>query len=1206
MCIKVKFKDQDAYEARFRALQIVDERAAVKSVNGVLPDEAGAVTLTPADINAVSAEDVANIRGTFRINVTYSDDVYSADKTFSEIKAAYDAGQQPFVVLTGGIFDLVYTLANFDAPTDGSEPKFVDFERYLVGDGILETETLRIYSYTTDSGSNIVKRTSSFDVPSGATYVKVNSTGDVISTVNGETYADIQALINAGKLVVVRWDVFGDFYYFDTFGFSDSSGIHRRLNFHCVMGDIVYTLTLKDDNTWFVSMDSLQSKSITDSGGYFTTDTVEGALQEIGAGLAGTYSKPIGGIPKADLAEAVQTSLSKADTALQSHQSLAAYRTAAAQDEIDSGKVDKENGKGLSSNDYTAAAKAKVDAIPANPKYTDTVYDDTAIKERVATIEGKESTWDAKSDFSGSYNDLTDKPTIPAEVTPLIGTTAELTPKQVYDAVSAGVPVKVQYTDSTYGLLSFTAFNVAESMNVIVSQTIVHYNEVYILAELNGSKSNNSWGFKTAVLAEKIDIPDIPEALPNPHAITFTGAVTGSYDGSAALTVNIPSSTTYMAANVKDYGAIGDGVVDDTVAFQTALASNRCVYVPGGTYKLSGALVIRDACSMELSTDAVLDFTMTSGKCISMKMSACLRGNHAVIRVPYEFNGDVIYVASSLDDSVVDVPPYEKWDPQWKTGRYITDVCVVKPDSRGFHYSVDGECSGTAVYIEADSGATSTFIWGLNASGLRIAGAFSYGIHAKMIGTGWCHEARIEAFIDACEIGVCMEDCNNAYVSAAIQPRAALTTDNASIAYAKHGIQLIRSRNTDLSGARVWDWNSNNTLWTSDAACIYQHISMIGNCSGTILNDFLYYEMPSYDIRALIYTDTPSNLEKITILQEPFTRWFKPSATNAPMFFNGSTDKELLLKENFDALFQTSLVPNFDNKLPKATADDGSVFNGIGYKSGCGWDTDGTLNTGSAYAEVTCTGFIPCSGGAVIRLKGMSFAQGNDYCRVVLFKADKSRLMSVNRGNLRENKSSYFINNYSETDDGCQFTVMENSAAYFKINVFTSTIGSDPAISVNEEITYSSEGFLSDGIKVKETAVTGLADKYEQLGRKTQVLSTASTSDQYPSAKAVVDYVNANTATQHSHGNKTVLDGITAEKIAAWDDNAAGATFTPSVSADGTLAWTNDKGLTNPDPVNIKGPQGDTGPAYVLTDADKTSIKNAVIAALPVYDGGVS
>lgn len=57
----------------------------------------------------------------------------------------------------------------------------------------------------------------------------------------------------------------------------------------------------------------------------------------INAALAakGTYSKPSGGIPKSDLASAVQTSLGKADTALQSHQSLAAYRTATAQDTID-------------------------------------------------------------------------------------------------------------------------------------------------------------------------------------------------------------------------------------------------------------------------------------------------------------------------------------------------------------------------------------------------------------------------------------------------------------------------------------------------------------------------------------------------------------------------------------------------------------------------------------------------------------------------------------------------------------------------------------------------------------------------------------------------------------------------------------------------------------------------------------------------------
>ena len=103
----------------------------------------------------------------------------------------------------------------------------------------------------------------------------------------------------------------------------------------------------------------------------------------------GSYSKPTGGIPKTDLASAVQTSLGKADSALQTVPST--YRTASAQDSIDSGKVDKVTGKGLSTNDYTAAAKAKVDAIPASPKYTDTVYDDTAVKSRLAAVEGMET-----------------------------------------------------------------------------------------------------------------------------------------------------------------------------------------------------------------------------------------------------------------------------------------------------------------------------------------------------------------------------------------------------------------------------------------------------------------------------------------------------------------------------------------------------------------------------------------------------------------------------------------------------------------------------------------------------------------------------------------------------------------------------------------------------------------------------------------------
>ena len=60
------------------------------------------------------------------------------------------------------------------------------------------------------------------------------------------------------------------------------------------------------------------------------------AITEVKGIADDKYVKPTDGIPKTDLAAAVQTSLDKADTALQTHQSLAAYRTAFAQDVIDS------------------------------------------------------------------------------------------------------------------------------------------------------------------------------------------------------------------------------------------------------------------------------------------------------------------------------------------------------------------------------------------------------------------------------------------------------------------------------------------------------------------------------------------------------------------------------------------------------------------------------------------------------------------------------------------------------------------------------------------------------------------------------------------------------------------------------------------------------------------------------------------------------
>ena len=43
------------------------------------------------------------------------------------------------------------------------------------------------------------------------------------------------------------------------------------------------------------------------------------------------------------------------------------------------------------------------------------------------------------------------------------------------------------------------------------------------------------------------------------------------------------------------------------------------------------------------------------------------------------------------------------------------------------------------------------------------------------------------------------------------------------------------------------------------------------------------------------------------------------------------------------------------------------------------------------------------------------------------------------------------------------------------------------------------------------------------------------------------------------------------------NDGAKGVTFIPAVETDGKLSWSNDGGLDNPSPVNIKGPKGATG-----------------------------
>lgn len=69
-----------------------------------------------------------------------------------------------------------------------------------------------------------------------------------------------------------------------------------------------------------------------------------------------------------------------------------------------------------------------------------------------------------------------------------------------------------------------------------------------------------------------------------------------SYDeGGTGAVVRSVESKLQESVSVKDFGAVGDGVADDTAAIQAAANTGKFIYVPAGTYKITNEITVNTA-----------------------------------------------------------------------------------------------------------------------------------------------------------------------------------------------------------------------------------------------------------------------------------------------------------------------------------------------------------------------------------------------------------------------------------------------------------------------------------------------------------------------------------------------------------------------------------------------------------------------------------
>jgi hypothetical protein len=187
-------------------------------------------------------------------------------------------------------------------------------------------------------------------------------------------------------------------------------------------------------------------------------------------------------------------------------------------------------------------------------------------------------------------------------------------------------------------------------------------------------------------------------------------------------------------------------------------------------------------------------------------------------------------------------------------------------------------------------------------------------------------------------------------------------------------------------------------------------------------------------------------------------------------------EKRIATEEELGAYFDTDLVKGYTDVLATAitSKDDPSVFKGKGYGRGY-VDSSGGFHDNDTY--LTCTGYIPVKQWQTIYAEGLNFKTDNAECRIIAFNDKFEKVWHTNRGLLLTGTNYHA--KYTETANGFSVRIEGDevdNVHYVRFNFVTTDVSDTPLMAVDEEIKYTVEGFLADGVKVKAENVIGLPE----------------------------------------------------------------------------------------------------------------------------------